>query len=236
MSVDTSHITEFFKGRFLAKPPLLIKKLSGIKAFVFDWDGVFNNGVKDDNGSSPFSEVDAMGTNLLRFNHFLSNGQPPLIAIFSGETNKAAFNLARREHFHAVYYKVPNKIKALNHFCEMHQLEPMDIAFIFDDVLDFSVAHLCGLRIMVSRASNPLLIDFAEKNRLADYITFNDGNGHAVRESVELITGLSGKYHETIEDRMHYATGYQQYLEMRNKPVPVFYTLTDNKITEQTPI
>ena len=46
-------------------------RLDKIKAFVFDWDGVFNNGAKDSEGASPFNEVDAMGTNLLRFNHHL---------------------------------------------------------------------------------------------------------------------------------------------------------------------
>ena len=201
---------------------------------MFDWDGVFNNGIKDENGSSPFSEIDAMGTNLLRFNYYIRNAETPLIAIISGEKNNAAFTLAKREHFYAVYYKTANKIKSLDHLCRQNNIEPTQVAFIFDDVLDFSVAQLCGLRIMVARNCNPLLIHFAEKNKLADYITFADGGNHAVREAVELLTGLSGKYNETIEQRMHFTNNYQQYVALRNKPQPVFYTIINSEITEQT--
>jgi 3-deoxy-D-manno-octulosonate 8-phosphate phosphatase (KDO 8-P phosphatase) len=234
MTIDTSQANDLFKGKFLEGPSSLFKKLSAVKAFVFDWDGVFNNGVKDEHGSSAFSEVDAMGTNLLRFNYYLRTGETPVIAIMSGEQNKAAFLLAKREHFHAVYYKIAHKIKALDHLCNTHHIKPSEVAFIFDDVLDFSVAQVCGLRIMVSRVCNPLLLDFAEKNKLADYVTFADGGNHAVRESVELLTGISGKYKETIEHRVQYSKDYSQYLEARNKPQPIFYTSIESEITEQT--
>ena len=234
MNSDDSEIENLFKGKFLVTPSALAEKFLNIKAFVFDWDGVFNNGIKDENGSSAFSEIDAMGTNLLRFNYFLRNDETPVTAIISGEKNNAAFTLAKREHFNSVYYKTANKIKSLDHFCKQNNIEPTQVAFIFDDVLDFSVAQLCGLRIMIVRSCNPLLINFAEKNKLADYITFNDGGNHAVREAVELLTGLSGKYNETIEQRMHFTNNYQQYLEMRNKPQPTFYTSIDSEITEQT--
>jgi 3-deoxy-D-manno-octulosonate 8-phosphate phosphatase (KDO 8-P phosphatase) len=234
MNTDNTEIANLFKGKFLATPSALAEKFSTIKAFVFDWDGVFNNGIKDENGSSAFSEIDAMGINLLRFNHYLRNGETPVTAIISGEKNKAAFTLAKREHFNVIYYKMVNKIKSLDHLCKQNNIEPTQVAFIFDDVLDFSVAQLCGLRIMVARNCNPLLINFAEKNKLVDYITFADGGNQAVREAVELLTGLSGKYNETIEQRMYFTNNYQQYLEMRNKPQPIFYTSIESEITEQT--
>ena len=40
---------------------MLARQLHGIRALVFDWDGVFNDGWKDAQGGSPFSEVDSMG-------------------------------------------------------------------------------------------------------------------------------------------------------------------------------
>ncbi len=233
MNINTGRIGDLFKGNFLTEPRLLFKKLSQIKAFVFDWDGVFNNGVKDENGSSAFSEVDAMGTNLLRFNHYLRTGQVPVIAVISGEQNKAAVSLAKRERFNAVYYKMMHKIKALQHLCNEHNIEPYEVAFVFDDVLDFSMAQVCGLRIMVSRVCNPFLLDFVAENNLAEYITFADGGNHAVRESVELLTGLSGVYEETIEQRMQYSDNYQAYLKMRNKPETVFYTNVESEKIER---
>jgi 3-deoxy-D-manno-octulosonate 8-phosphate phosphatase (KDO 8-P phosphatase) len=234
MPVEHSQIIDFFKGKFLTDVSAFAEKFTAIRAFVFDWDGVFNNGIKDDNGSSAFSEIDAMGTNLLRFNHYLLTGKTPLVTIISGEKNKAAFSLANREHFDAVYYKAVHKIKALDHFCAKHSLQHKEVAFFFDDVLDFSVAKVCGLRIMVSRKSNPLLMEFVQNNSLADYMTAADGGTHAVREAVELLMGFSGKYDDTISQRMYFTETYQGYLQLRNKPQPVFYTSIESEITEQT--
>lgn len=235
MNIDLHKIKGFFKGTFIAEPDVLRQKLFGIKAYIYDWDGVFNNGVKDENGSSPFSEVDAMGTNMLRFNHYLRTGEIPVNAIISGEENKASFALANREHFHSVYYRTLNKKDAFNHLCKRFDIKPHQVAFIFDDILDFSVASLCGLRIMVARQCNPLLLDLAKRNKLVDYITFADGANHAIRESSELLTGISDHYDETILQRMIFSEKYRQYLQLRNTLSPAFYTVADSKITEQLP-
>ena len=106
---DLKHITALFNGRFLTEPVAIQEKLFQAKAFVFDWDGVFNNGAKNENGSSPFSEVDSMGINMLRFNHYLQRQQNPLAAIITGEKNQAANMFAKREHFHSVYYNIKTK-------------------------------------------------------------------------------------------------------------------------------
>ena len=232
---DPDHIKSFFKGRFIASPDAIRQKLLGVKAFVFDWDGVFNNGVKDDNGSSPFNEVDAMGTNLLRFNHYLQHKTTPLTAIISGEKNKAAFTLAKREHFHTVYYSIKNKREALTHLCETHNIQPREVAFFFDDVLDLAMAEHCGLRIMLNRASNPLLINLVQQKNMVDYITASEGGNNGLREAVELLTGLSGLYEETIMQRVNNSEQYRQYLVMRNTPEAAFYTTIGSKITLHSP-
>jgi 3-deoxy-D-manno-octulosonate 8-phosphate phosphatase (KDO 8-P phosphatase) len=232
MSDSLIYITERFKGSFVTEPLEIQQRFSKIKAYVFDWDGVFNNGQKDESGSSPFNEVDAMGTNLLRFNHYLRTGDTPFFAVISGERNKAALTLAKREHFHAVYCSIKYKAEALQHLCAAYEITPEEVAFVFDDVLDFSVAAVCGLRIMVSRQCNPLLIDFAVQHQLVDYLTSADGNSSAVRETVELLTGLSGRYGETVEHRMNFTETYQQYLLRRNMPEVLFYTSKESKIIE----
>jgi 3-deoxy-D-manno-octulosonate 8-phosphate phosphatase (KDO 8-P phosphatase) len=236
MIVNFTQITSLFKGKFIVDPAALQKKLSGIRAFVFDWDGVFNNGIKNENGSSAFSEIDAMGTNLLRFNHYLLSKNNLFTAIISGEKNQLAFIFAKREHFSEVYYRIRNKAEALHHLCKFNDLQPHEVGFIFDDALDFSAAELCGLRIMVGRNCNPLLIDFAVRNNLVDYITYADGGNHAVRESVELLTALSGKYNETLQHRMDFSDDYNHYLQIRNLTEPLFYTTDQLAIIQQTPV
>ena len=224
-----------FKGRFLAEPAALLEKLSKIKAFIFDWDGVFNNGMKDEHGSSPFSEVDSMGVNMLRFNHYLHTEKTPLTAIISGERNRASFTFSVREHFNSVYYKVADKKLALDHFCSMHHIEPHEIAFFFDDVLDLGLAEKAGLRIMIGRPANPFLLEYAELRGIADYITAADGSHYAVREATELLIGIRGLYDETIEYRSHFTGKYKDYLQMRNMTDLAFYTAINSAIKEQIP-
>ena len=232
-AIDFNQLKKVFTGTFLAEPFALQEKLFKVKAYVFDWDGVFNNGTKDASGSSPFNEVDSMGINMLRFSHYLLNSQNPVTAIITGELNTAAFTFAKREHFHAVYSGIRNKKDALIHFCDTHKLQPGNVAYFFDDVLDLSIAEVCGVRIMIGRSGSPLFLNLVKEHSLADYITDADGSNNALREAAELLIGLIGQYDETIMQRVHNSGNYKEYISARNTPVPSFYTLTDSKITEQ---
>jgi len=225
-------ITQYFKGEFLVSPTILLQKLQQVKAFVFDWDGVFNGGTKDEDGSSQFSEIDSMGTNLMRFNHFLRNNVAPVTAIITGEKNKGAFAFAKREHFHAVYAGIKYKPDAVKHLCKEHHLKPEEICFFFDDAIDLSSAAVCGLRIMAYRDCNPLLLQYAKKHQMADYITRADGAHYAVREATEMLMGLSGQYEESVQARMDFNDLYKRFLKARNKPEPVLYGEDDGKIVE----
>lgn len=218
-------IHELFRGRFITAAPALAQKLARIKAFVFDWDGVFNDGFKNDGGSSPFSEIDSMGTNLLRFSHFLKTGSNPLFFIISGEKNTASFTFSRREHCHAVYFKVAHKADAFQHLSRQYGISPEEIAFFFDDVLDFSAAAMAGVRVMVPHKANTLLVDFAVRNGLADYLTACEGETHAVREATELLMYLNGNFDEAIRNRMEFSGTYREYLALRNAPETGFYSI-----------
>jgi 3-deoxy-D-manno-octulosonate 8-phosphate phosphatase (KDO 8-P phosphatase) len=232
----TEQAQNTFRGTFVSDIDALKDKLKGIDAYIFDWDGVFNNGSKGADGSSPFNEVDSMGINMLRYNHYIRRGANPVTGIITGEKNPVAISFSKREHFHSVYYGIKNKKDALLHLCAAHEIQPTSVAYFFDDITDLEVASMCGVRIMVGRSCNPVLIKLAKNRGLADYITANDGGNNALREATELLKTLAGKYEETILSRANYSEDYRDYLNSRNIPVTAFYTVTDSKITEQTPI
>ena len=96
MGLDYKEIEHLFKGRFLTPPANIEAKLEKIKAYIFDWDGVFNNGQKDENNTSLFNEIDAMGINMLRFNHYKRKGAMPIFGIITGERNSAAHTFFRQ--------------------------------------------------------------------------------------------------------------------------------------------
>jgi 3-deoxy-D-manno-octulosonate 8-phosphate phosphatase (KDO 8-P phosphatase) len=203
-------------GVFLTPSERIKSSLAGIKAFVFDWDGVFNDGRKTDDSGSSFSEVDSMGINLIRFDYWLRSNRFPQIFIITGMKNKAATYFSEREHFDGIFLNIKNKREALDSICSNNNIKAKEVAFIFDDVLDIEVAKLSGLSFLVGRKSNPLLLDYIKQNKVCDYISAFSGENHAVREICELLIGLSGDYTRTLELRIQFKGKYEEYLSQRN--------------------
>ncbi|MCU0338681.1 MAG: phosphatase [Spirosomaceae bacterium] len=232
--ISTASIFTNLGGIFVTSPQQLSKKIKNLKAFVFDWDGVFNDGTKNEQGSSNFSEIDSMGTNLLRFGWWRWQQQMPYTLVISGERNQLSFHLAKREHYHASYFRIKHKIEALEHFMALHGLKAEEVAFFFDDALDLSIAERCGVRIMIRHRGNPLFQQYVINNGLADYITAQQGGDFAVREGCELLLGMAGIYDQTIQERHIYYPQYNDYYTERQAIETQFFTLADGQFERQT--
>jgi len=217
-------------GRFITPAEEIKNKLLKIKAFIFDWDGVFNNGEKQSSGGSSFSEVDSMGQNLLRFSYYLKNVTLPVTAVISGEKNDTAFYFSDRECLTYSFFKIPHKLAALELLCKKEKLQPEEIAYFFDDVLDLPIAERCGLRLLVNQKANPLFVNYCIKNNLVDYLSASAGGSFAVRETTELLIGLNGNYDEVMQGRITNSPEYQDYIQERRKVMPEYYTLSDDKV------
>jgi 3-deoxy-D-manno-octulosonate 8-phosphate phosphatase (KDO 8-P phosphatase) len=204
-------------GEFVSPPSLFVEKIKSIRVVLFDWDGVFNDGSKRGEEGSIFSEVDAMGTNLLRYALWRATGKVPVSAIMTGENNPPGVHLAKRENFTAVFTGAKNKGRAFEEFCTSYHCTPGEVLFFGDDVLDLEVARQCGVRILIGRKSGVLFKQWVKDNQLADYITACDGGNHGLREGAEMIMGLVGWYDDVIKNRMVFSENYQQYLTERRK-------------------
>lgn len=206
--------------RLIATREELLAKCADVKAVLFDWDGVFNSGFKDAEGGSPFSEVDSMGVNLLRFALWLKNGeQLPAAGIITGQHNAYAERFAQRERMHGCYMGYTNKPEAFDAFLAVHNLRAGEVAFFFDDVLDLPVAERCGLRLLIGRKASPWFEGAAIG--CVDAITACDGAHHGLREACELLIVTSGMADEVLEHRVRYSEVYQRYLAQRQAVVPV---------------
>ena len=228
-------VKEFFTaegGEFTTDVEQILLKIPQIKAFIFDWDGVFNDGTKNENMTSLFAEPDSMGTNLLRFSFWLDHKSLPPVAIISGEKNSSAHKFATRERINAFYFKFANKTDALLDFCAQNNLKPDEIAFVFDDVIDLTLAQMVGLRFLVRRKGSPLMTNFVRNNDLCDYITACRGGEHAVREVCELMMGLRGNFDRVMKERMLFGDLYKNYVREKNQSVLTFYTWRDEKVTQ----
>lgn len=169
-----------------------------------------------------------MGTNLLRFAWWLrDHGSLPFTGILTGQDNPTAVRLAERERFQAVYRGFLNKRAALDDIQTRFDIRPERICFVFDDVLDLGVAEQCGLRILVRNGGAPLLAQYAEAEGLCEYVTGREGGAHAVRETAELLLGLTGDYQRVVTERASHSDLYRSYLDQRSAGAPVVLSPDD---------
>ena len=206
--------------RTTAPEPELLRRLARIKAVLFDWDGVFNDGFKDAEGGSPFSEVGSMGVNLLRFALWLRNGHLPKAAVITGQHNPYAERFAQRERLQGVYMGFTNKPEAFDSFLAKHELQSEEVAFFFDDVLDLPVAARCGMRVMIGSSVTAWLVEQAIERGEVDLVTANSGGDNGLREATDAVIALLGNGTEVIEHRVKYSEIYQRYLSERQAVVP----------------
>jgi 3-deoxy-D-manno-octulosonate 8-phosphate phosphatase (KDO 8-P phosphatase) len=216
MLSDTERRFRELGGRFVTPAAQIAANLRGLRALVFDWDGVFNSGVKGA-GASGFSEPDSMGTNMLRFALWRERGTQPVCAVVSGADNPAAREFAKREHFHDVYCGIRDKSLAFASFVKTHDIRSSAVAYVFDDINDLAVARACGLRILVRRDASPLFLDHVARHGLCDYITAHESGRYAVREACELLIGLLEQYEAVVTARSNVDPHYEAYFAERQR-------------------
>lgn len=220
------------EGEFVLPHKDIAKKWQEIKALVFDWDGVFNNGIKNPSIPSPFAEADSMGTNLLRYEFWRRNQVLPVVAIITGADNPSAIALARRERFQAVYSKILDKGEAIRHLCEMQGLQMHEVACFFDDANDLAMAKICGLRILVQRKASPLFTQFVKNHQLCDYITKNEGGQYAIRETCEMLMAVNGVYQDVLLSRYLLDDQYKTYFAQRQQENTRFFKTLEGNIQQ----
>jgi 3-deoxy-D-manno-octulosonate 8-phosphate phosphatase (KDO 8-P phosphatase) len=198
-------------------------KVKTLRGLIFDWDGVFNAGIKGEGQPSSFSEADSMGTNMLRFGLWRFAENLPICALISGADNPGAVQFARREHFDAVYLGIRDKQLALDHLLSNHGLAPELSACFFDDINDVPMARRCGIRCLINRPASPLFKAFARQRRLCDYITGSGSGNHAVREAVEFLLGVADDFDAVVESRAAFDESYREYFSRRQSVRTRYY-------------
>lgn len=213
--------------------PEKLNKLKNIKAILFDWDGVFHSGHKNHLGESSFSEADSMGLNLIRLGYYLQSGQIPFTAVITGEQNPTAHFLAEREHLHGLFYKVKDKKVILKYLEEEHQIKPSEVMFVFDDVLDLSLAKEVGARFMVKREASKILQEHIIHEGWVDFVTNVDGGEHAVRAISEFTLDCMGIFKDVLNCRVGFGEDYQTYWQKRQSIETEKMTIRDFQLVSE---
>jgi 3-deoxy-D-manno-octulosonate 8-phosphate phosphatase (KDO 8-P phosphatase) len=155
-----------------------------IRLVLFDVDGVLTDGTlfigSDGEKCKSFNAKDGVAVALLKKHKIM-------VGVISGKTSKALDYRIRQLNFDFAITGCNDKLNALNEIMESSSLNPSQIAFVGDDVIDIPIMKKVVLGIAPSDA-HQLVID------CANHITKSKGGDGVAREIAEFIlsnTGLS---------------------------------------------
>ena len=95
-----------------------------------------------------------------------------------------------------VYQGQHDKAAAFYEILQKEGLQPEQVCYVGDDVIDLPVMRLCGLAIAVKN-SRPEVI------RESHYVTPHEGGKGAVRDAIEYVLREQGQLERVIEEYIH---------------------------------
>lgn len=168
-----------------------IKKtdLKQIKLLAMDVDGVLTDGTitvgSDGSEFKTFSLLDGHGIRMWHRAGLMS-------AIISARESTVTKQRADELEINFVYQPCQRKLDGFEKLLSDSQLEPKNIAYIGDDVLDIPLVKRAGFGIAVANAVDEL-------KSHAHYVTSRPGGKGAVREVIEYILKNTGRWTELME-------------------------------------
>jgi 3-deoxy-D-manno-octulosonate 8-phosphate phosphatase (KDO 8-P phosphatase) len=160
------------------------EKLLKVNTFIFDYDGVLSDG-----SVILTSDGDALRTANVKDGYAmqLAVKKNYRIAIISGgysESMKRRFESLKIED---VFLGVDKKIDAYNQYLETHNLKSENILFMGDDIPDYEIMLIAGVPTCPADAVE-------EIKRVATYISHQTGGHGCVRDIIEQVLKVQGKW------------------------------------------
>ena len=160
------------------------EKLKNITTFIFDFDGVLSDGrvwVGRDGDQIRNTNV----KDGYAIQYALKQGYN--VCVISGgysEGMKKRYEIFERMD---VYLKISDKVKIYQEYIEKKQLKSEDVLFMGDDIPDYEVMKLVG----VKACPNDAAIEIQE---ISDYISIFKGGDGCVRDVIEHTLRLHGRW------------------------------------------
>ena len=161
----------------------ILHRAAQIRLVIFDVDGVLTDGrlylADDGNEFKAFHSRDGHGMKMLQ-------NQGVAVAIISGRRSLAVERRMADLGIDYVYMGVQDKLVAFQDLLQRQGLDPAQVAYVGDDVIDLPVMSRVGLAIAVQDA-DPFV------RRHAHWQTPSAGGRGAAREVCELLLEALGR-------------------------------------------
>mgnify|MGYP003542531881 FL=1 len=162
-------------------------KLHGIKAFVFDYDGVISDG----NIWSANDQIIVRSGNVkdgYAIQYALRKGY--IVAILSGGNGESIRSRMKMLGVEDVYLGSHRKKEIFEQFLLDKGLEAEQVLYVGDDIPDYDVMTMVGVSVCPADAAE-------EIKSVVDYISHKCGGQGCVRDVIEQVLRLQGQwFHE----------------------------------------
>lgn len=163
--------------------------LGQIKLLVLDVDGVLTDGriIYTDSGEQikQFSSRDGLGLRLLMDNGIRAG-------IITGRISGALTHRCRNLGIDLIFDGIFNKAEALDRMARKTGIDPAEMAFMGDDLIDLPAMTRAGVAIAVADAAD-------EVKARADLVTRAPGGHGAVREICDEILKAAGLWENALK-------------------------------------
>jgi 3-deoxy-D-manno-octulosonate 8-phosphate phosphatase (KDO 8-P phosphatase) len=162
----------------------LKEKFSHVKAFAFDVDGVFTNGnVLLHPGGEYVRMMNIKDGYAVQYS--IKAGYP--VAIITGGYSRMVKKRFAYLGVKDIYMRSTKKTEAFEHFRKKYGLEAEHILYMGDDIPDYEVMMQAGIPVCPADAAE-------EIKEIASYISYRPGGEGCVRDVVEQVLRLHGKW------------------------------------------
>lgn len=166
------------------------EKARQIQLIILDVDGVLTDGsLFFDNQGEEYKAFNAKDGHGMKM---VMNGGIKL-AIITARQSKLLLHRADNLQIprELIYQGYRDKRLAFNELCQQTGIQPQQMAYVGDDVIDLPVMSKVGLAIAVADAH-----PFVKKH--ADWVTERNGGRGAVREACEMLLDAQGKLEDML--------------------------------------
>jgi len=164
--------------------------IKNLKAILVDVDGVLTDGGL---------YYDSHGNELKRFN--VKDGQIIkylkreliIIGVITGRVSKSVDRRVQELGFDFYRKGISNKIESFEEFLEIYNLNPDEVAYMGDDIIDLAILNLVGF------SGTPADSKEYIKSRV-DYIALSKGGDGAFRDFVDYILEEKGLFEQILSE------------------------------------
>lgn len=163
--------------------------MNNINTFVLDVDGVLTDGTIH---VSPTGEM-LRNMNIrdgYAMKAAIESGYT--VCIISGGSNEGVRVRLRNLGITDIYLGVPDKVETFKEFTDIYNINAENVLYMGDDIPDYHVMQLVGLPTCPQNAVQ-------EIKGLSKYISHVDGGKGAVRDVIEQVMKVQGKWMEHFD-------------------------------------